>query len=98
MENTTTTANPATPDNQKPAEKDIGAVWVKKSQSGVQFLSLVLDLNTYGINQKVSLVGFKNKNKQKDTQPDFRIFVSNREAAKPAAPAAPVVQPTELDI
>ena len=93
----------------KPQEKDCGAVWVKKSQSGVQFVSLVIDLNQFGVNQKVSLVGFKNKNKTEAKHPDFRLFLSNREGAsstpapaaaqRPAPTAAPAgVQPTELDI
>jgi uncharacterized protein (DUF736 family) len=86
---------------QKTPEKDIGAVWVKKASSGAQFLSVILDLNQFGINQKVNLVGFKNKNKKETKHPDFRVFVSNREgsatAAKPAAPA-PAVQAQDLDI
>jgi uncharacterized protein (DUF736 family) len=82
---------------QKTPEKDIGAVWVKKAQSGAQFLSVVLDLNQFGINQKVNLVGFKNKNKKETKHPDFRVFVSNRETASPT-PAAPAVASADIDI
>ena len=63
-------------------EKDIGAVWVKKAGNGAQFLSFILDLNQFGVNQKVNLVGFKNKNKKESKHPDFRIFISNREGSK----------------
>lgn len=85
---------------QKTPEKDIGAVWVKKSQSGAQFLSVVVDLNQFGVNQKVSLVGFKNKNKKENKHPDFRIFVSNRESstANSSQAAAPAVAAQDLDI
>jgi uncharacterized protein (DUF736 family) len=101
--------------NEKQFEKDLGAVWVKKAASGAQFISLSIDLNQWGINQKVNLVAFKNKGKKEPKHPDFKIYLSNREgngqpapaaaspapkaqapAAKPAA--APVLEPTELDI
>lgn len=92
MENNTQTTD-------KPMEKDCGAVWVKKARSGVQFVSIVIDLNQFGVNQKVNLVGFKNKNKKEAKHPDFRLFLSNRDGASAPAPAAPAgVQPTELDI
>lgn len=86
--------------DQKTPEKDIGAVWVKKAGNGAQFLSFVIDLNPFGINQKVSLVGFKNKHKKEPKHPDFRIFQSNRDqvASKPPAQAAPAVESQDLDI
>ena len=90
-----------TTDTTKTPEKDIGAVWVKKAQSVAQFLSLTIDLNQFGVNQKVNLVGFKNKNKKEGKHPDFRVFVSNS-APRPAsgdagasapAPARPAATP-----
>ena len=91
--------------NTNTSEKDIGAVWVKKSSNGAQFLSFIIDLNQFGVNQKVNLVGFKNKSKKEPKHPDFRVFPSTRDAAgatKAAAPkaavAAPAVEATDLDI
>lgn len=97
--NTAENPSPSPASDGKVFEKDIGAVWVKKSQGGAQFLSFTIDLNQFGINQKVNLVGFKNKNKKEPKHPDFRIFPSNREAAvKPAQAATPVADVPDLDI
>ena len=98
METNTQNTNTSEPQGQETHEKDIGAVWVKKSSNGAQFLSLNVDLNQYGINQKVNLVAFKNKNKKDLKHPDFRIFVSNREAAIARTASTPTVPTTDLDI
>jgi len=95
---TNTTSNNQT---ENPPEKDIGAVWVKKGQNGSQFLSFILDLNQFGINQKVNLVGFKNRNKKESKHPDFRIFPSNRDTAAKAptkTATTPAVESVDLDI
>lgn len=55
-------------------QKSIGALWLKKSQSGESFLSGVIEVPE---GQKVNIVAFKNTMKEEGSnQPDFRILLS----------------------
>lgn len=71
---------------QKSDQTELGALWKKQGQSQ-KFLSGELDLSVIGINKKVPVVIFTNKFKQKDTHPDYRVFLS-KPKPQTAAPAA----------
>jgi len=78
-------------------ERELGALWVKKSLSGTQYMTGHVELKD--ASGKVQLVVFKNKHKYNedgsianDKAPDFRLYMSEgREDGKPntntAAPA-----------
>ncbi len=62
--------------------KNIGALWLKeyeKDGKKKRMLSGQLDLGALGT---VNIVVFKNEEKEKDNQPDYRIFLSNQEYQK----------------
>lgn len=60
-------------------KKEQGALWLKKSKQGNEFLSgYILDEN----NEKLSIVVFKNSYKKPgESSPDYRIYPSNTEGA-----------------
>jgi len=50
--------------------EQIGAVWVKKTKNGEQYLTFTVKLD----GQEHSLIAFKNRWKKNETQPSFLIF------------------------
>jgi len=54
----------------------IGALWQKKSKDGIEYFSGNLDLGP--LFQKINIVIFRNE-KNKDTQPDYRILLSQQQ-------------------
>ena len=81
-------------------ERELGALWVKKSLTGTQYMTGHVELKD--ASGKVQLVVFKNKHKYNedgtvanDKAPDFRLYVSegrdeskqNTNASAPAATA-----------
>jgi|SRR5882724_2858762 len=73
-----------TANKPKSDQTEIGALW-KKQGKAQKFLSGNLDLTAIGINKQIPVVIFTNKFKQKDTHPDYRVFLSK---PKPQAGAA----------
>ena len=72
----------------KSDQTELGALWKKEGQAQ-KFLSGNLDLTAIGINKQIPVVIFTNKFKQKDTHPDYRIFLSKPKPQSGApAPAA----------
>lgn len=61
--------------NNEWSKRELGALWKKDSAKG-KYLSGYLNLTELGITDKVNVVLFSNKNKTKDTAPDFRIYLS----------------------
>lgn len=57
------------------SKREIGALW-KKDSANQKYLSGYLNIDELGTKTKVNVVVFSNKNKTKDTAPDFRIYVS----------------------
>jgi len=51
-----------------PDPNELGALWLKKSHKGVVYMSGTIDGK--------SVVVFKNKNKNNDKQPDYRVLLS----------------------
>lgn len=54
------------------AEKDIGALWLRESKNGNKYMSGVVEID----GQKHPIVIFKNKYKEQEKHPDYRIFPS----------------------
>lgn len=83
MSQTQTTSKP------KSDQTELGALWKKQGQSQ-KFLSGEIDLAPIGINKKIPVVIFTNKFKQKETHPDYRVFLSKPkpQGGASAAPAA----------
>jgi len=60
-------------------EEELGALWKRKSQNGGQtYLAGHVKVNVLGTEETVKLVIFSNRNKTKDTQPDFRIYQARK--------------------
>ena len=51
-------------------ESEIGAQWEKETQDGKEYMTGNINLN----GEKVSLVLFRNRFKDDDLKPDFRIY------------------------
>lgn len=57
------------------SKREIGALW-KKDGPTQKYLSGYLTIDELGTQTKVNVVVFSNKNKSKDTAPDFRVYLS----------------------
>jgi len=80
-------------EQKKPSEwqqRDIGALWKRQAANGGQtYLSGHVKVDEMGVEKTVKVVVFSNKNKEKDNQPDFRVYLSKpREEAAVAQPSA----------
>jgi hypothetical protein len=58
-------------------QKSIGGLWIKNSKNNIQYMSGQIEIN----GQKINIACFANK-KTKDTQPDFRIIISERQGGQ----------------
>lgn len=58
------------------SKTSIGGLWLKQSKAGKKYLSGTID----GIG---AVVVFKNDRKDKETQPDYRIYKSEPRKAEP---------------
>jgi uncharacterized protein (DUF736 family) len=90
-------------------ERELGALWVKKSLTGTQYMTGHVELKD--ASGKVQLVVFKNKHKYNedgsvanDKAPDFRLYMSegreegkqNTNASAPAAQASATSESLEF--
>jgi uncharacterized protein (DUF736 family) len=82
---------------EKEYKESIGALWKKKSKTGVVYLSGVLQKGQDG--KKTPIVIFANK-KAKDTHPDYRIFLSDPlpQSSEQSSDEAPEVEVSIDDI
>jgi len=53
-------------------EQSIGALWSKQSKNGANYLSGSVEID----GKKTQIVVFKNKFKEQDKHPDWKIFIS----------------------
>lgn len=58
------------------SEREVGALWLKQSPNQKYFSGHVTIQDDLGEDIKLQVVVFRNKNKQKDNHPDFRIYKS----------------------
>lgn len=65
-------------ENNKTQNKntELGALWKKKSKSGLSFLSGYVKVDDLGLEKEIKVVVFANNNKSKENAPDYRIYVS----------------------
>lgn len=61
--------------------RTIGALWVRKSKAGVTYMSGMLN----DISGDIKIAIFKNNRKEKDSQPDYQIVLSQPTEQKRAA-------------
>lgn len=54
------------------ANNSIGALWIKQSKSGTEFMSGYIEIN----GQKIDIVVFKNDKGDNDRKPDWKILRS----------------------
>lgn len=83
--------------SQKKSQRDLekGALWLKKSKAGADFLSgYITDEN----NNKVNIVVFKNGYKKSgESSPDYRIYLSDNQAQSTGSPTATNQQRTKTE-
>lgn len=67
---------------KKQFEQEVGAFWKRTSQRGQKYLAGHINV---GADEPVKVVVFSNRNKDKDTQPDYRVYKSRPQAQSVAA-------------
>lgn len=82
-------------------ERELGCLWRREKPSTKEkYLTGVINLKPLGFDKDVQVIVFTNKNKQKDTHPDLRVYISEKKPAAKApaatAPAAPAPDANEL--
>jgi hypothetical protein len=93
--------------NQQNKNQELGALWKKKSKTGMSFLSGYINDND---GQRIDVVVFANGNKKNEKAPDYRLYISkpleNRQAnstptrqsaTKQVTPQKKVVQQVQED-
>jgi uncharacterized protein (DUF736 family) len=83
--------------NQKKPQRDLekGALWLKKSKAGADFLSGYI---TDSSNNKVNVVVFKNGYKKPgESSPDYRIYLSDNQGQSTSSPASGNQQRTKTE-
>lgn len=62
-----------TNNNQQNKNQELGALWKKKSKTGMSFLSGYINDHD---GQRIDVVVFANGNKKNEKAPDYRLYVS----------------------
>jgi hypothetical protein len=75
------------------AEKSIGGLWVKDSNKG-KFFSGVIEID----GKRTSIVVFKNKFKEEEKHPDYKIFLSRPKEQKPKPEVEPEIPEDDSDL
>jgi uncharacterized protein (DUF736 family) len=57
--------------------EEIGALWKRTSRNNMTYLAGHVKVDELGMEKTVKVVVFSNQNKQKDNQPDYRVYISN---------------------
>tara|TARA_Y100001973_G_C5199944_1_gene336843 strand:+ start:899 stop:1192 length:294 start_codon:yes stop_codon:yes gene_type:complete len=75
MENTTSNTSQ---DNSKSQNEELGALWKRTSRNNMTYLAGHIKVTQPdGTEKTEKVVVFSNQHKQKDNQPDYRVYVSN---------------------
>lgn len=88
---------------QNKNQNELGALWKKKSKTGMSFLSGYINDHD---GQRIDVVVFANSKKTNEKAPDYRLYVSKPleskskapVSAKPQTKSKPVVEEVEDDI
>lgn len=59
-----------------PKKDELGALWKKKSKSGMSFLSGYIKVDDLGLEKEIKVVVFANSNKSNEKAPDYRVYIS----------------------
>jgi len=65
-----------TQQNNNNKKDELGALWKKKSKSGMSFLSGYVKVDDLGLEKEIKVVVFANTNKSNEKAPDYRIYIS----------------------
>lgn len=65
--------------------RKIGALWIKQSQDGRNYLSGVIQ----DLSGDINIAVFKNDKKEADKQPDYNIVLSERSKPAPQVEGSP---------
>jgi hypothetical protein len=75
-------------------ERELGCLWRREKPSTKEkYLTGVINLKPLGFDKDVQVIVFTNKNKQKDTHPDLRVYISEKRPAAKGTTAAPAKAP-----
>ena len=66
------------------SKRELGALWKNTGRSQTYLTGHV---TPPGASEPVKVIIFSNKNKNKDNQPDFRVYLSETKAEKPSQEA-----------
>jgi len=78
------------------SKRDIGALW-RRDGKNQKFLSGKITIGEFGEEKEIQIVVFKNKFKEKDNQPDFRIYEDTPMEKKSSPPVDNSVKEEEGD-
>jgi uncharacterized protein (DUF736 family) len=79
-----------TPAKNSWSAKDIGCLWSRTKQGTTEkYFTGIIDLKNAGVDKKIEIVVFKNKDKKEEKHPDCRIYISEKRPATPSAAPAP---------
>ena len=82
-------------------KREIGALWRREGKNQ-KYLSGKVTLGEFGEEQTIQVVIYSNKFKEKDNQPDFRIYKSepaaqSAQSSESAVPASPATASESVD-
>lgn len=87
MSTNTNKSQNATDKSQEWRNREVGAFWKKKNDKGSYCTGFVV-VDELGQKIKKRVIMFANKNKSKDTSPDFIVYLSNENEEQPKPVAA----------
>lgn len=71
------------PEDNKGNLKQRGGIWLKRSDKAGQYLVLAINApRDLKAGEKIYLTAFRNKEKEKDTEPDYKVYVNTRQKKK----------------
>lgn len=73
--------------NQEWKNREVGALWKKKNEKG-SYCTGYVTIDELGQKTKRRVIMFANKQKNKDSSPDFIIYFSNEDNGDKKTPAA----------
>jgi uncharacterized protein (DUF736 family) len=72
-------------------KREIGALW-KRESPNQKYFSGHVTVDDFGVEKKLKVLIFTNKSKQKDNQPDFRVYKADDEGYQPQSVQTPATE------